>query len=112
MNLLSVNCRGIGEAYKVDWIRRLKSKHMVSFLAIQETQIIEAENIDVRGCWGADNFGSSKVNSTGRSGGLLNVWDDNLFQITEVISSRHFLINIGHWSGVSELLIFANVYEP
>lgn len=84
MNLLSVNTRGIGETYKVDWIRRLKSKHGVSFLAIQETQIMEAENIDVRGCWGSDNFGSSRANSTGRSGGLLNVWDRNLFETTEL----------------------------
>lgn len=49
MNFLSLNSRGIGEKYKVGWVRRLKLKHRVSFLAIQETQLLEAENIDVRG---------------------------------------------------------------
>lgn len=42
----------------------------------------------------------------------MNIWDGSLFQSIEVISTKYFLINIGHWNGVRELLIFVNVYGP
>lgn len=52
------------------------------------------------------------VNSCGRSGGLINIRDPRLFQVTEAIKSRWFWINVGHWDGIQELTIFENMYEP
>lgn len=112
MNFLSIKTRGMGENYKVGWVWRLKMRYPISFLAIQETQLMEAGNIDVRSCWGDDEFGVSRVNASGRPRGLLNMWDRNVFTSNEVISSRHYIINIGTWVGISEPLIFANIYGP
>lgn len=79
MNFLSLNIRGVGEDCKVLWVRRLRKKHKLSFIAIQETQISDAEHIDVAACWGSNEFGVSRVNSVGRSDGLLNLWDRNFY---------------------------------
>lgn len=87
-------------------------RYPISFLAIQETQLMEAGNIDVRSCWGDDEFGVSRVNASGRPRGLLNMWDRNVFTSNKVISSRHYIINIGIWEGISEPMIFANIYGP
>lgn len=76
MNFLSLNINGIGGEHKVAWIRRLKRKHRLSFIAIQETQLLDAETIDARACWGSTDFGVSRTSSYGRSGGLLSLWDN------------------------------------
>lgn len=47
MIFLSINVRGLGKIHKVNWIRRLHSHHRISFFAIQETQILDAEHINV-----------------------------------------------------------------
>lgn len=112
MNFLSLNIRGVGEDCKVLWVRRLRKKHKLSFIAIQETQISDAEHIDVAACWGSNEFGVSRVNSVGRSDGLLNLWDRNFFTSTKTISSRNYLINIGNWVGIHQPVIFANIYGP
>lgn len=109
MNCLSLNIRGIGEEYKVSWVRRLTSRYHTTFLGVQETQLSDENNIDVTGCWYNGDFGFAATPSTGRSGGLLSIWDTKLFQVEEVIKARHFLIIIGKWSGVQDQMIFANV---
>lgn len=112
MNFLSMNVRGIGEEYKVKWVRRLRSQHMVSFLALQETQLHDAENIDVSACWGSGEVDSARINATGRSGGLLHMWDTRVFSQSESISNRNFIATVGHWVGIQEQIIFVNVYGP
>lgn len=64
MNFLSMNVSGIREDYKFQWVRRLRSQHIISFLAIQETQILDAENIDVPLCWGSGDVESVRINAT------------------------------------------------
>lgn len=49
MNCLSLNIRGIGEDYKVSWVKRLKAQHMFSYLGLQESQLSDVEEINVDG---------------------------------------------------------------
>lgn len=79
MNCMTLNVRGIGEDAKVNWVRRLKHLHNTNFMGIQETQITEFERIDIQGCWGSQDFDYEGVNSTGRSGGLLSIWNKGCF---------------------------------
>lgn len=81
MICLSLNVRGIGEGYNVSWVRRLSMKYRISFMGVQETQLSDENNIDVVGCWYNGEFGFAATPSTGRSGGLLSVWDSKLFQV-------------------------------
>lgn len=53
------------------------------------------------------------VNSSGRSGGLISIWDAIYFEKTEVIcKNRFYLIIIGKWIDIVGNTIFANVYGP
>lgn len=112
MNFLSINVRGIGEDYKVNWVRRLRSQHRVSFLAVQESQILDAKKIDVAACWGNQDVDFVRLNATGCSGGLINMWDKRVFTQVESIYSRNYIITKGTWSGIQEPLYFANIYGP
>ncbi|KAL7584329.1 hypothetical protein Lser_V15G44766 [Lactuca serriola] len=63
MNCISINVCGIGEDYKVEWVRRLKTQHRASFVGIQETQLVNVNDRDVAGCWGSIDFSYSAIQS-------------------------------------------------
>lgn len=69
MNCITLNVRGVGEDHKVNWIQRLKYIYKISVFGIQETQISNAEVIDVARCWGSNAFKHAGVNAVGRSRG-------------------------------------------
>lgn len=75
MNYMSLNVRDIGDDVKLNWIRRLKMLHKVSFVGLQETQLTEYSHIDVRECWDSSNYVLEGVNSCKRSSGLISIWD-------------------------------------
>lgn len=92
MNCISLNISGIGDAMKVNWVRQLKHLHKVNFIGIQETQLLEFKKIDLQGFWGNQEFDYDGVNSTGRSGCLVSIWNNRCFKKKRVINSRHYLI--------------------
>ena len=110
MNCLSLNVRGIGEDHKVRWVRRLQSKNRITFLGVQETQLVDVNSIDVAGCWDSPEFEFSAVQAHGRSRGILSIWDNSKYKVSEVIKARHFLVTIGSWEGIQGNTIFANIY--
>lgn len=112
MNCLSLNIRGMADQANVSWVRRLKMKYKINFVGIQETWISDYRRINTAGCWDSHEFDSAGVNSTGRSGGLICIWNKSLFTKTEIISSRSFLIVIGNWRGIDGYMNFVNVYGP
>lgn len=50
MIFLSLNIRGIGEDYKVSWVRRLTMRYHTTFLGVKETQLSDDSDIDVTRC--------------------------------------------------------------
>lgn len=86
--------------------------HKVDFIGIQETHVADPGNIDIKGCWGSSNFEFELVESQGRSGGLLSIWDPLIFTKHNVIKSKNFLAISGHWKGFSDTISMVNVYGP
>lgn len=113
MNLMTLNIRGLGEKYKAEWVCRLRRSHNLVLTAIQETQLSVLQNsLDVSRCWGNGNHGFEWFNATGRSGGLLTIWDSNFFNIEVTINSRYFLVIIGTCPSIDGQLAIVNVYGP
>lgn len=112
MNCLSLNIKGIVEDAKVGWVKKLKNINKINFIGIHETWMGDFTKIDTGGCCDTSNFDFEGVDSTGRPVGLLCIWSPHLFQKTEVIKSRYYLIIIGHWTGHNGNTIFANMYAP
>lgn len=75
-------------------------------MGLQETQLCDSNNIDVDDFCDHNEFRHVGVQATRRSGGLLSIWDDKIYNITEVIRSRHFLITIGRWLGCKGRLTY------
>lgn len=114
MNFLSLNVRGVGEGVKTGWVRRLKKQHKANFIGLQETQISTSSRIDVNGCWDSNEFDYESVDASGRSGGIISIWDISVFQRTDVIKNRHYLVVSGKYTGSPEnvILNILNIYGP
>ncbi|XP_021991435.1 uncharacterized protein LOC110888201 [Helianthus annuus] len=71
MNFLSLNVRGLGGLDKKGWVKNLRSKHGIHFVAFQETKKDSVRVSDVAGFWGNKKFGMDSVDSVGFSGGMI-----------------------------------------
>ena len=83
-----------------------------NFIGLQETQLTDFSRIDVNGCWDSKDLEIKGVNSHGRSGGLVSIWNTQVFQKSEIIKSNSFLILVGNWKDTSGNTSFANIYDP
>ena len=89
MSVLCWNCRGLGSPATVREVRELANKFTIAVLGLVKTQIdkARAENL-------ALSFGYSKsfaVGSSGRSGGLVIFWNEEIK--LEVVNSSQYHID-------------------
>ncbi|GJZ73768.1 RNA-directed DNA polymerase, eukaryota [Tanacetum coccineum] len=63
-----------------------------------------------RGLAGIDNFGFAQSNAIGRSGGLLLIWDSNVFSNVSVVGGERFIAAKGNWKGVDGDVMLVNAY--
>lgn len=112
MDFLSINVCGIGGDLKVPSLKSLKAQNKINFLSVQETQFMDSSKIPIQGLWGKRGFQSESVNSNGRSGGLLCVWDPKIFNYAGSIKSQNYIIIFGSLVGSDVSLNVANVYAP
>ena len=111
MNALSLNIRGVCDPHKTEWMHRLRKEHRFAFCGFQETRV---GNIppEFYNWWDSQNIGRDHVAYEGLSGGLLCMWDKQLFQDIAVLKSRNCLIVVGYWKDIPGETIFANIYAP
>ncbi|KAK1420794.1 hypothetical protein QVD17_22660 [Tagetes erecta] len=62
--------------------------------------------------WGNNALQFDFVASVGRSGGLLNMWDPNIFSMQSSYKSRHLLLSSGTLIGSNTTLHILNIYAP
>ncbi|XP_021974840.1 uncharacterized protein LOC110869947 [Helianthus annuus] len=112
MNLLSLNIRGFGVDRKVAWIKEIKVREKVSFMAFQETNRSDIPDSDVDRFWGSSGWVREVVNPVGRSGGLLCLWDPGMFRLNSVVKDPNFILLAGNVKGRVEEVFILNVYAP
>lgn len=112
MNIMSLNIRGMGDSNKVVWINKIKNAHKIDFIGLQETRVADVNLIDLAGCWGSAHYEVEAVNPTGRSGGLICIWDPCIFTKISSTSSRYYIMITGHWKGLQGITSLVNVYAP
>ncbi|XP_022040636.1 uncharacterized protein LOC110943189 [Helianthus annuus] len=112
MNYMSANIRGAGDSKKAEHIRVLKRKNGLGFICIQETQMAISTNAQVSAFWDNTPFDFDMVDSSGKSGGMLNIWDPSLFIKKQSVSNRFFLATFGELKHGGENITVVNVYAP
>ncbi|GJS63615.1 RNA-directed DNA polymerase, eukaryota [Tanacetum coccineum] len=84
----------------------------VNFMALQETKMENMELFSVKMCWGNFAFDYVHSDSVGNSGGILCVWDPNLFCKRNATINDYFVMIRGVWCLTGNDLLIIAVYAP
>ncbi|XP_022024199.1 uncharacterized protein LOC110924504 [Helianthus annuus] len=112
MSVLSWNIRGLGSESKSSWCRKLKAENEIGFILIQETQFESLERVNVNRFWGRGDMEFEHVDASGRSGGLISMWNPRLFVKESVVKDRNFLVVSGYLKEDGRRITLINVYCP
>ncbi|GJT95383.1 RNA-directed DNA polymerase, eukaryota [Tanacetum coccineum] len=105
-NVLGYDMEGSKNDLK-KFIDNIGAKH-----GIQEKHSLNISPFKVKSLWGNFQFDYDLCPSSGRSGGLVSIWDPNVFTKHNAFPSKNFLIIEGTWK-ISHLHCFMiNVYAP
>ncbi|GJW18747.1 RNA-directed DNA polymerase, eukaryota, partial [Tanacetum coccineum] len=103
---------GLAQKTKQDWVKKLCLSNKVNFLSLQETKI---ENIDlwcIKRCWGNLAFDYVHSEAVRQSGGILSVWDPNMFQKLNHTVSDYCTMVRGVWVSSGKSLLIISIYAP
>ncbi|XP_022013913.1 uncharacterized protein LOC110913386 [Helianthus annuus] len=112
MNYLSLNVWGMGSVSKSGWVSGLRKEYKINFIAIQESQVEEVRFDFAANFWGDSNFSLESVGATGRSRGLVCMWDPKVFRVQGVTKNRNFLLLNGIILGNNQPVNVINIYAP
>nr|GEY86804.1 RNA-directed DNA polymerase, eukaryota [Tanacetum cinerariifolium] len=102
----------LGNKAKRRWVNELCHRDKINFVTLQETK---AENIDlcsIKELWGNLFFDYVVGSSVGNSGGIVCVWDPNMFVKDHISKSDYFVALMGTWRPTSSKLLIISVYAP
>ncbi|GKE65601.1 RNA-directed DNA polymerase, eukaryota, reverse transcriptase zinc-binding domain protein, partial [Tanacetum coccineum] len=106
------NILGYDMEDKCKAIAKLCNNHKVAFLGIQETHTIKIEPFKVKSLWGNFHFDFAVSPSSGRSGGLVSIWDPDVFYKLNIFVTENLLITEGIWKSSHTHCYMINVYAP
>nr|GEX04621.1 putative RNA-directed DNA polymerase, eukaryota, reverse transcriptase zinc-binding domain protein [Tanacetum cinerariifolium] len=101
---------GLTHKTKKDWVRELCIKNKVNSISLQETKMESMSQMDVKILWGNNNFDYVVSDSLGNSGGMLCVWETNVFHKENVTISDNFMAIYGRWLSNNTRILLINVY--
>ncbi|GJQ93572.1 RNA-directed DNA polymerase, eukaryota [Tanacetum coccineum] len=102
----------LGQVTKKRWIKELNQKNRIKFIVIQETKLDNIDLFSIKELWGNFSFEFAINPSVGFSGGILCVWDPNIFAKDNVTISDSFMAVRGTWVPSSTKLLIVSVYAP
>ncbi|PWA81045.1 RNA-directed DNA polymerase, eukaryota, Reverse transcriptase zinc-binding domain protein [Artemisia annua] len=68
------------------------------------------DDVWVEEVWGNRSFGFTQLTSNGNSGGIILIWDANMFVCKEAMVDERFIAVKGNWKGISEDVYLVCVY--
>jgi len=111
MNLVSWNCRGLGNPSRIEAVRDLLKAEPSDILMLQETKI-EGQALLELGRTKWNKKAGKAVSSRGTSGGLATLWMDDLFQLLMSHETQHWIYTeLKHKASKLSISLF-NLYVP
>ncbi|GMI76987.1 hypothetical protein HRI_001368000 [Hibiscus trionum] len=112
MRILTWNIRGMNSDNKTTTIRTLVRQQRIKILFLQETKMEWISESTIRKIWYDDEYCFTVSPSTGRSGGLLFIWDKSDFQLDKSMVTSRFIYLRGKWSNTEWKVALINIYFP
>ncbi|XP_028073786.1 uncharacterized protein LOC114276195 [Camellia sinensis] len=111
MKIMSWNVRGLKRPEKRSKIKVLARERKIDVLLLQETKRASVDVNFIKSLWPMEDMGFMEVDAEGSAGGLLCIWNTNVFQLIDCCSSRNFILLSGI-SSQSFPCIICNIYAP
>ncbi|KAL8461410.1 hypothetical protein ACS0TY_032759 [Phlomoides rotata] len=112
MMILSYNVRGSGRKEKRRELRDLIQERRIDVACIQETKMEVMEEKVYKTMWGHRQFEWSYKGAEGNSGGILTMWNPEVFQKISEWHCRGMLVVSGRWLEDDSRCTIVNVYAP
>ncbi|GJT95773.1 RNA-directed DNA polymerase, eukaryota, reverse transcriptase zinc-binding domain protein [Tanacetum coccineum] len=106
------NSLGLDKRLKRVWIKEMCFKHNVHFIGIQESKMSHLELYRLKSMWGNFNFDYACNLARGRSGGLISMWDTNMFVKEHIWCDESYIIVKGQWNNAVGDCFMINIYAP
>nr|GEY37585.1 RNA-directed DNA polymerase, eukaryota [Tanacetum cinerariifolium] len=97
---------------KQRWIKELCQKRRINFVSIQETKAESISLHTIKNLWGNKMFNHVVGSSVGCSGGILCMWNPNMFVKEKVSTCDYFVALMGTWAPTFSKLLIISVYAP
>lgn len=110
MRILSYNVRGLGSRAKCNDVGEIISKRRVNFCMLQESKKEDVDEFLCRAIWNVDNIDWAFKGSDDRSGGLLSIWNRDVFAATSSWDMEGALIVNGRWGSERKECCIINIY--
>ena len=109
MNIVSWNCRGLGNYSKVEVVNDLIRMASPDVLLLQETKIDEDNLLSISNKKWKLNVGKA-VSARGTAGGIATLWKENSFSLEHSHTTQYWiLLEIRHTQSKFSIALF-NVY--
>ncbi|KAL4277961.1 hypothetical protein GQ457_03G002160 [Hibiscus cannabinus] len=106
------NLEGLGAGEKVLAVKKLIREHIFDMVLLQETKKSSFAEEEVRRLWYDDEVDFRFSAAEGRSGGLISVWDKNVFQVESSVIHKRFIFLKGKWLKQGFITAVLNIYGP
>lgn len=111
MNIVSWNCRGLGNPSKIEAVKDLMKAEPSDILLLQETKIEGHALLEISSSKWNKKAGKA-VSSRGTSGGLATLWNGDLFQLENHKETQHWIqTELMHKASKLNINLF-NLYVP
>ncbi|KAF5934417.1 hypothetical protein HYC85_030588 [Camellia sinensis] len=92
MIFLSWNVRGLRRPEKRRKIKNLVRERKIDVLLLQETKRSKVDEMFLKSLWPWEELESMEVGAEGSVGGLLCLWNPQIFELKECCSNRNFVL--------------------
>ncbi|PNX99941.1 cysteine-rich receptor-like protein kinase, partial [Trifolium pratense] len=110
MKIMSFNMTGWGDAAKCRRLSSLLKKGAFDMCFLQETKKLSFNDAMIQSLWGHNEVNWLAKEASGLSGGLLCIWNKNLFSFVYSFTGDGFLGVCVEWK--EGLLYLVNIYSP
>lgn len=112
MKILSINIRGLGSRIKKREVNELIKKQNVDFCCIQESKLEAVSDADCRAVWGEGRFEWATREAIGSSGGIISLWNSDIFSHSSIWHMSGALVVNGFWGQERTQCCIININAP
>ncbi|XP_028058334.1 uncharacterized protein LOC114262180 [Camellia sinensis] len=112
MKIVTWNVTGLRRPKKRRSIKNfVVRERKIEVLLLQETKRSSIDDLFIKSLWPGEDVGFLEVGAEGSAGGLLCLWNPEVFELRECCSNKSFILMAGIINRTFEYVIL-NVYAP